>query len=41
MTKKTDDEFHCPVFVTYEKSDEISDSIKYKDFFIDTPALTG
>lgn len=35
MTKKTDDEFHCPVFVTYEKSDEISDSIKYKDFFID------
>ena len=35
MTKRTEDEFHCPVFVTYEKSEDISDSIKYKDYFID------
>ena len=25
----------CPVFVTYEKREDISSSTKYKDFFID------
>ena len=25
----------CPVFVTYEKSEDISSSTKYKDYFID------
>lgn len=25
----------CPVFVTYEKSDDIVSSTKYKDYFID------
>jgi hypothetical protein len=32
-------ELTCPVFITYKKSDEISDSIKYEDYFIDNSRL--
>lgn len=32
-------ELTCPIFITYKKSDEISDSIKYEDFFIDNSRL--
>lgn len=30
----------CPIFVTYNKSDEIDDSIKYEDVFIDNETFS-
>lgn len=34
-TETSYDEYTCPVFVTYNKKDDISDSTKYDDIFID------
>lgn len=33
--KLSKDSTNCPIFVTYHKNDEISDSTKYEDYFID------
>lgn len=33
--KTSSDSTNCPIFVTYHKDDEISDSTKYEDHFID------
>lgn len=34
-TETTTDEYTCPIFVTYEKSADISETTKYEDVFID------
>ncbi|MBR6297407.1 MAG: DEAD/DEAH box helicase [Treponema sp.] len=34
-TETSTPEYTCPIFVTYKKSDDISDSTKYEDVFID------
>lgn len=34
-TETTTDEYTCPIFVTYEKSADISETTKYDDVFID------
>ena len=38
--KVSDDETNCPIFVTYEKNEHISDSTKYEDQFIDPFTFT-
>jgi len=35
IIQEVDGRKKCPVFVTYEKSDDIASSTKYKDYFID------
>ena len=39
LVKKYNNEITCPVFVTYKKSDEIAESIKYEDYFINAKEL--
>ena len=34
-TETSTEEYTCPIFVTYNKKDDISDSTKYEDVFID------
>ena len=34
-TETSYDEYTCPIFVTYKKSDDISETTKYEDVFID------
>ena len=34
-TETSTDDYTCPIFVTYKKSDDISDTTKYEDVFID------
>lgn len=34
-TETSTEDFTCPIFVTYNKKDDISDSTKYEDVFID------
>lgn len=34
-TETSTEDFTCPIFVTYIKKDDISDSTKYEDVFID------
>ncbi|MBQ5471634.1 MAG: DEAD/DEAH box helicase [Treponema sp.] len=34
-TETSTDEYTCPIFVTYEKSSDISETTKYEDVFID------
>ena len=34
-TETSTEEYTCPIFVTYEKSDDISETTKYEDGFID------
>ncbi len=39
FVQRENDEITCPVFITYKKSSDISDSIKYEDYFIDNTSL--
>ena len=39
IVQKQNDEITCPVFITYKKSSDISESINYEDYFIDNSQL--
>ncbi len=39
IVQKQNDEITCPIFITYKKSSDISESINYEDYFIDNSQL--